>query len=268
MDIHSTPGQLIRDLRRKRNISGEVLARKTGLSQTKISKIETGAIPQAKEADLETILNILEAPQTIRQQILVRGNFTSGPTYDFWQKRTFDETSRLVLSTAFIRTFMINLLPALLQTVEYRESYLKRMGFEAQTLTKAMSSALRQQDMLWDKRKRFHFIIYEGAFYTAPGTSIVQRAQLDRIERFIGSVANIKVGVIPLETGLAPAENGTFAIYDDRVVINVLAGGHVALTDSLEVASYHKLFAELDHRADYGDIARTTVQKAISFFST
>src|ERR1700691_5335176 len=63
-------GQAIRNLRRTRNMTGEELGKRVGLSQPRISKIETGIDPSPKSADIVAILDILEAPQTIRQQIM------------------------------------------------------------------------------------------------------------------------------------------------------------------------------------------------------
>ncbi|MEK7152781.1 MAG: helix-turn-helix transcriptional regulator, partial [Patescibacteria group bacterium] len=62
-------GETIRTLRRQRNLTGEELARKAGLSQSKISKIETGQYRNLQIKELEIVLNILDAPKTIRQQI-------------------------------------------------------------------------------------------------------------------------------------------------------------------------------------------------------
>jgi transcriptional regulator with XRE-family HTH domain len=261
------PGQLIRGLRRQHHLTGEGLAKKAGLSQSKISKIETGAIADIKRSDIDKILNILEAPQSIRQQISIADKSFKIRTYNLNYGDAYADNVRSTQRSAYIRTFMINMIPALLQTIEYRTSLLQYTGYDDFTLKRSMQAILKRQEMLWDKRKHFHFIIYEGALYTSPGTHRTQYIQLDKLERFVGGEGNIKLGIIPIEGGLTPIEHGTFIVYDDWRVVNVLAGREIEFESKDDVFVYLKLFNELDHLADYNDAARMLIRKASNYFS-
>src|ERR1700691_1655660 len=118
-------GQLIRELRRQRNMTGGELAQRIGLSQSKISKIETGLDTNIPSSRIEKILNILEAPQTIRQQI--QASLGNSDIVQVRRLRTrpvsaHERALEELRVVNLLRTFSFNLCPALLQTVEYREA--------------------------------------------------------------------------------------------------------------------------------------------------
>jgi Domain of unknown function (DUF5753) len=231
--------------------------------------IETGIDTNTRPDDIEKILDILEAPQTIRQQVL--GDL--GHALAIAQRRRlsadlqFNWPLERERNADMVRIFSFHYVPALLQTLEFRQAMLKRLEMSDIELRLAMNITLKRQDRLWDKQRRFAFIMHEATLYTAPGDHALQVAQLDRIEQFIG-VRNIKIGIIPLEAGLVPgAEYSPFIIYDNRCLNKVVSNFEIESDDPREIAEHLKIFAELERRADYGDSARALIRKAIDYFS-
>lgn len=268
MADHASAGNIIRQLRKEHGYTGEELARQTNLSQSKISKIETGQYPHLQLQDIEKILNTLHASSAIRQQITAGFEVQLLGSYRLYRYKynsPFDTTLEDERKTSFLCSFVMSALPALLQTMEYRGALLKRYELHEEDYMLAMKVCLKRQDLLWDKDHRFHFIIHEAALYSVPANRKVQLAQLDRLERFIG-VPHIKVGIVPLEAGLPPVENGNFVLYDQRQLTIMSATSEVRLTDASDIAVYKKIFTELDQKASYEESASHLVQKAVDFF--
>jgi len=260
-------GELIRDLRHQRHITGGELGIKAGLSQSKISKIETGSDTNIRPETLEAILNILDAPQIIRQRVLTLfGQPETLRVRRYRNEQPYELSLEHVRQATLTRVFTMNLIPALLQTIEYREALLKHFALTETTHQLAMRSTIKRQDLLWDTNRHFHFILHESAFYSVPGSRAIQMGQLDRLDRFIG-LPNVKLGIIALQTGLEPVDCTTFALYDERQLALVMAYGDLLSNDTSDIAVYLKLFRGLDRRADYGDTARTLIGKAMSYFS-
>src|SRR5207237_9421425 len=68
-DRRAEIAETLRKLRAARGLSGPELARRAGVTQPTVSRIETGAITPRPET-LERILDALEAPARVRSQVL------------------------------------------------------------------------------------------------------------------------------------------------------------------------------------------------------
>jgi transcriptional regulator with XRE-family HTH domain len=268
MGIPLNIGRTLRELRKSQGMTGTVLADKTGLSQSKISKIETGANPHILLEDAEKILNILDTPETIRQQILRQ--IDDGPNRNMKFRplhisHAFGRSYELERNASQVCVFTYNVLPALLQTLEYRKSLLENYNLIPEKIAEIMSTSLKRQELLWRKDCRFHFVLPEAALYTRLAGVSMQHIQLDRLCQFSG-LANIKIGIIPLEAGLCPAENGNFAIYDSRALIMCVGTGEIESNDFKDLNQHQRIFAELAQIASYGDNALSLIRKASEHF--
>jgi transcriptional regulator with XRE-family HTH domain len=260
-------GQIIRNLRRQRNMTAAELGKKVGLSQPRISKIETGVDSNPKLVEVEATLDILDAPQTIRQQVMnsfghQQHQLARKHSAHYEYERAFEHESK----ANFVRIFCLNTIPALMQTIEFREALLMRCNLHADVRMAAMTIALKRQELLWSDSRRYHFIIHEAALYTMPSNHRTQIRQLDRVRLFLDS-KYCRVGIVPLQCGMAPGpENGSFAIHDDRRVAIALADNTLESRDRSDIAEHLKIFAELDRMADYNDSANNIIARAIDFY--
>jgi len=260
-------GKLLKELRIEQGVRGVELGRKAGMSQSKISKLETGLYPRLHFKEIERILNILNAPRITRQRIysalgslqpedLKYQSYNVAYTKDCYQRE---------LKTIQIRTFSPFVVPALLQTNEYRIALLKGWGTVEDEMDIIKANAQRQ-DLLWDKQRQFHFIMHQAALYTGPaGQKGLGLPQIDRIERFMG-LPNIKIGIIPLEAGMPPVEFGPFALLDERMLITATVDGDLHSTNSKSIELYSRIFSDLNRAAVYGVEANHLIRLALDFF--
>lgn len=248
-------------------MTGEDLAQKASLSQSKVSKIENGYSESFEPELLKTLLNILRAPKIIQQQIdLLLLQRTAAvneqPTYTFGYDEDF---AALAEHTQKIRTYIVCAISAALQTAEYREAYIRRLGFSEQQARVEMRKTMQYQDTLWDVTKSYHFIMPEAALYTLPANVKVQIAQLDRLER-MSLVCHLHIGIIPLQTGMSVFETSSFSVYDDRLVYVHQGDRIVQFQDDETVLTYLQAFAEFDQKAVYDDEALQLIRKAADYF--
>jgi transcriptional regulator with XRE-family HTH domain len=254
-------GRTIQELRKRRGLTGEELGRKAGLSQSKISKIETGFYPRLQVEEVDKILNILDATDTIRQQIyqeleLARPqDLLHRPFHISCSIGYYD----LEEKSALMRVYTQHLVPVQLQTAEYRVGLLQHFGVPERDMPVFMKEANKRQDLLWNKQYSFHFLMHESLLYTPePGQNGPGKQQMDRIERFIG-IPNVKIGLIPLTAGMPLIEHGPFALWDDHTVNIASASGDILSHDKKMIELHMRAFAELDRLAVYGDEARQMI---------
>lgn len=259
-------GTTLRDLRRNRSLTGEQLAQKTGLSQSKISKIETGYNENVKFSDIEKILNILNAPQTIQQQILGSLDLPQVVSRQSYKlKYPFQLPFELESKAKVIRNFSLNHIPAVLQTLECRQYQFKRIGLNDDDYKFALKATIQRQDLLWDRRHKWHFIICESALYTKIGSHTAKLASLDRLEQCMG-LDGIKIGIVPLEAGLVVFDVSSFTIYDDVSIVKSSLNEDLHSTNIKDIADHFKVFGELDKLAHYENDAVASIRKAAAYF--
>ena len=115
-------------LRRDRRMTGVELARRVDISQSRISRIETGhLIPQVDEVN--RIADALEVDASTREQLhdLARAGRSGMRSWRALHARGFaqhqTDIARMEQAAKQIRMFQPNIVPGLLQTAEYARHY-------------------------------------------------------------------------------------------------------------------------------------------------
>jgi transcriptional regulator with XRE-family HTH domain len=259
-------GKLIRELRKLQNMKGEELGRRVGMSQSKISKLENGLYPCLRFKEIERILNILNAPDSTRQRIYraidsVQPNELQYRPFNLQYAKDYG----LERKATSIKVFSPYIVPALLQTNEYRLALLKSYATTEEDMD-IIRSIARRQELLWDKNRRFHFIMHQGVLYSSPpGQRWLGLPQIDRLERFM-ALSSIKIGFIPVESGMPTVEFGPFVLHDERLLLHGTVDGDLLSTNGKGVALYTHIFTELSRLAVYGDEAKRLIRTAIDFW--
>lgn len=134
-----------------------------------------------------------------------------------------DPLNQAEAAATFIRVMQPNAVPDLLQTSEYAREIISRevllWGTEVD-VDGAVADRMRRRDVLYDKSKRFQFVIGEAALRYIPGQAAVMHAQLDQLIS-ASALMTVELGIVPmlapLEVMLGPA---AFVLYDktDAVV--------------------------------------------------
>jgi transcriptional regulator with XRE-family HTH domain len=263
-------GRLIRELRKQRRLTGEVLAKKADTSQSRISKIENGYSDSIDSELVERLLIILESPKTIRQQIStllfrLSDNTDAQLIYPFAD--LVEEGNDLQKITSIFRCYCVCGISATLQTTKYRKDILKRLGFSEEQIAVELGKTIERQEALWDASKVFNVVMPEAALYTMPAADTrAQIAQMDRLERIIGST-NVHIGVIPTQAGMSVFGTGTFTFYDDAILYVFMGDRIVRLQDSDAIPQYLNAFEEFSSMASFDAEAIPLIRKAADYFA-
>lgn len=266
--INLSLGEQLRQLRTSRHMTGLELAKRSGLSQSDISKIENDRyVPSAKK--VSKILNILKPTKDIQQHVdllLLRETTATPKVFRYVNN---NESLEAVLSRAqvssLIQIFSVNTLPVYLQTIEYREALLRALKTPDSQLRAALTETQQRQDLLWDTARKFVFIFPEAVLYTLITSPQAHLAQLDRVDR-MASFMPQTVGIIPMERGFPVPPLTTFGLYDQRELCREICDHELFNEDEATVLLYIKLFHDLKTRAHFGQDAQTILHKAYRYF--
>ncbi len=257
----------LRDARRAAGLTGERLSARCGISQSKISKIETGKV-LATASDVERILTALGTGQERANQLLalarlantefqgVRASLRRG----LHQKQR--ELSALEAETQHTRFFLPLMITGLLQTPEYAMASVANFpGDHAQAIAKRLD----RQAALYNPAKRFTFILTEAAVRWQLCETRVMAVQMGRLAS-LSELPNVTIGVIPLDSYVPDGPLNTFTIYDERIATAETFGGVIMMRDPRDVTDHLELFAFFRRYAVTGDRVRELLDSIAQSF--
>jgi transcriptional regulator with XRE-family HTH domain len=243
------------------------LAARCGISQSKISKIETGKI-QASVTDVERILTALGTRQDLTDELLALARLAN-TEYENTRsslrrglERKQRELAALEADAAHIRFFLPTMITGLLQTPEYARASL---GVFPGDHAQAIAKRLDRQATLYNRAKRFTFILTEAAVRWQLCEPSVMAVQLGRLAS-LSDLPNVVLGIIPLGVVIPDGPLNTFTIYDDRIATAETFGGVIMMRDPRDVADHLKLFAFFERYALFNDDARALLEEFASHF--
>jgi transcriptional regulator with XRE-family HTH domain len=260
MNMHTRQlGSLIRELRKKRGLTGIALSQQAGMSQSKLSKLETGSLPQPTADDVSHVLNILEAPQTILQQAMAL--LEEPTTHGFMRITSTFDTDCLSKEkeSKQIRIFCTSVVPSLLHTTDFHLSIHNLNGDG--DLMQATRALHMRQELLWQETRAYHLLMLEAALYTPFVERKVMLGQLDRLQQSLG-IPRLRIGILPTTAGLPTLDLGSFGIYDDRLVIDALQHREMTSDNKNDIRIYQDTFNDLEHLAHFDDDAAAIIKKA------
>jgi transcriptional regulator with XRE-family HTH domain len=252
----------LREARKAAGLTGERLAARCGISQSKISKIETGKV-LATVTDVERILTALGARQDLTDGLMSLArlantdfeNVRSSLKRGLHQKQR--ELAALEAGAAHIRFFLPTMLSGLLQTPEYARASL---GVFPGDHSQAIAKRLDRQATLYNRAKRFTFILTEAAVRWQLVEPSVMAVQLGRLSS-LSELPNIRLGIIPLETCVPDGPLNTFTVYDDRIATAETFGGVIMMRDPRDVTYHLELFAFFERYAIFDDEVRKLLEQ-------
>lgn len=171
---------------------------------------------------------------------------------------------KLEAEATFIRNYQPQIVPGLLQTAEYAEAKLRRaMEFHGipVDLDAGVAKRMERQQILYQRTRRFHFLIGEQSLRTTVGDDAVMTGQLDRLHAIIG-MPRVTLGIIPAETEALVVAN-SFGMYDNRLVLVESVSAELRITQPREIALYGRAFDVLANQAVTGETARELIRKAL-----
>lgn len=257
----------LRELRKHAGLTGERLAARCAMSQSKISKIETGrVIPSV--VDVERILHALQAQPEVLSAVTALARLANTEFQDVrallrkgLEKKQY-ELKSLETTTTDFRFFLPAMITALLSTPEYIRAGLAHVPGDT---TKAVAKKLERQAVLYDTSKRFCFVLTESAVRWPLCPSAVMAMQLDRLTS-LSYLPNIQIGIIPVLASPPRGPLNTFTVYDERLVTAETFTGAVVMRDPHDVAFHLSLFARFADTALFADAARGRLSEWAALF--
>ncbi|GHG64897.1 helix-turn-helix domain-containing protein [Streptomyces griseocarneus] len=247
----------LRDLRKRAGLTGDRLAKRCNMSQSQISKFETGK-KTPKLVDVERILRALDAPPELTAEItaLARIANTEWQSKRSTWRRGLEKRQRELAAlegeAKALRYFLPAMVTGLLATPEYvRASLTHSPGDTSRTV----SRKLERQTVLYDVSKSFTFLLTEQAARWAVVPAAAMAVQLDRIVS-LSRLPNVRIGIIPCGTPLARGPMNTFTVYDERLATVENFTGRMVFGDARDVAEYLEVFALFERSARFGEAAR------------
>lgn len=257
----------LREARRRSGLTGDRLAGRCGISQSKISKIETARIlPSA--TDVERILAALGASEDQRRELVALAKLANT---DFQGVRSSlkrglhhkqRELAALEADSKHIRFFLPLMITGLLQTPEYARASLA--GFPGDH-PQAIAARLDRQAALYDGSKRFTFILTEAALRWQLCPPSVMAVQMGRLIS-LSELPNIRLGVIPLDRHVPDGPLNTFTIYDERLATAETFGGVIVMRDPRDITYHLQLFTFFESYTAFGGEARDLLSSCLEKF--
>jgi transcriptional regulator with XRE-family HTH domain len=263
----------LRELRGASGLSGERLARRCGMSQSKVSRIETGRLlPSVVDVDL--MLHALGVDDETRNELLALAQIANAEYQDNRAavRRGLHHVQRELAAKEADATRMRHFLPALvtglLQTPEYMRT---AMSTDLEPFTadnsRAIALKLERQAALDDPTKRFEFLLTESAVRWRLCETSVMAAQMDQLVS-VSRLPSVRIGVLPLSAQVAHGPMSTFVTYDARLVTLELYTGLLVLRDPKDIEHYGTLFEFFSLQALWADDARTFLSDVAAEFRT
>ncbi|MFJ5227035.1 helix-turn-helix domain-containing protein [Streptomyces sp. NPDC088400] len=264
--------EALRDLRRASGLSGERLALRCNMSQTKISRIETGrALPTV--IDVDRILKALVVPDEVADELLrlarrANVDYASWRAYarvGLYHKQA--ELKSLESSSRVMRHFLPAIPTGLLHVREYATETLAPTvtSDPARDVARAVQARMDRQAILEDTSRSFCFLMTEQAVKWQRASTEAMAAQCAHMAE-VNRKSNVEIGILPQDVRVPGTPMNIFVVYDDRLVTIELFSGEVVLRDPQDIAQHRNLFDLFWSHALTDDDASTFLEEAADGF--
>lgn len=253
----------LRRLRQEAGLSETEAARQAGLTQSKVSRVETGRqLPTTIE--VERLCDAYEVPTRARRALVavthdIRQS-TPGRTvlHRHGAPRMQERIGRIEAASARLRSFHPALVIGLLQTPDYARALLSG-AYTGAELDDMVSARLAGQQVL-DTHRTFELLMTEGALRWHVGSPAIMAGQLEHLAR-AGQRPNVRVGIIPWTRPVTHPVLHGFHLYDQRAVMVATETAMATMTDRAQIVDFearYTLYAEL---ADWDEDAHPVYER-------
>lgn len=263
-DLAGPVGPVLARLRHERNLTGQQLGRLVKMSQTKISRIETGQITAAP-ADVGRLARALGATREVVDRLTTQAENAQNRMTD-WRAAggavggiQFD-VSKIEAKTREFRVFQPNAVVGLAQTSEYARAVFASIDAFYGTpngddrvpasvaVAAAVSLRVRRQEYLTEPGRRFHFVMGESALSSRVAEPIHMLGQIERLRELAGQ-PNILLKLVPADAVLPfPLIHG-FELLDDYCVAVDVFNTSMLSRGREDVQAYRRVFDRVEESA-------------------
>lgn len=164
-----------------------------------------------------------------------------------------------------LRVFESTYVPGLLQTAEYARHRIAQavtlFGL-ANDIDQAVRTRLARQDVLYDREKRFYFVITEAVLRYRLCPPEVMLPQLDRLVA-ASTLPNVRLGIISFGTKYLIGPGHGFWIFDDDKVLVEIFSAELTLAQPQEVNLHSQIFGAMASAASYDAAARAILTRVM-----
>jgi transcriptional regulator with XRE-family HTH domain len=255
-------GVRLRGLRDEAGLTSSQVAAELGWSQSKVSRLETGAANKITIGDITLLLDLYGVRDsdyrqrmiTIARESKTRGWWTD---YEAWLPEGFETYVALESAANSLRAFDSILVNGLLQTEDYARAVIRavRIEADAELVEKCVQLRAARQQRLANRSPAPHlWLVMEEAVLRRPlGGPATMRPQLAHLLAVAAS-PNVTLQVMPTARGVHAGLDGSFAVlgFPDRL------DPDVAYVESAAGNTYVERPADVDTYVDRFDHLRAT----------
>ncbi len=267
----------LRDLRKDAGLTGQDLAARTGLHNTKISRIEH-AQQNPSEDDIRAWCIACGVARQIPELIAVHREVEQ-----MWAEHRRElragmvhvqsRSTPLYESTRLLRAYESNVVPGILQTRGYVVAALTTSArihsLPLQDVEAAADARLARQHLVTKPTgaNTYSFVIEAGALEHGFGGDAVMHEQLDLLLR-VTRLPNVAFGIIPplSNRDIRPGEG--FYLFDEQLVRTEMWTGGYRTRRPDQIAFYIRIFNALRGLAVHGAAARELIETARASLQT
>ncbi|WP_020577330.1 helix-turn-helix domain-containing protein [Actinopolymorpha alba] len=252
-------GEMLLELRHRAGLSGIEAGRRAGMSQSKISRLESAsrlpnlddirtlcavynASPSEQEALIRLAADILEVSKRSRV-VMPRG-----------AAQLQSHIGRMERTASLVRSFSPAVVLGILQTPAYTREIMAT-ALSGDDLDEAVAARIRRKAALGNEGRRFRLVMTEGALRWLLGAPAVMVEQIEAIAE-ASRMPNVAIGIIPWMRPMTTFCTHSFDIYDSTAAVVGTEANSVPFGDPADVESYERAFARLEAVASFGEDAR------------
>ncbi|MEE1786445.1 helix-turn-helix transcriptional regulator [Streptomyces sp. SP17BM10] len=217
---HNDLGRALRALRIASERTAESIARRASMSPSKLSKIENGKTrPTLQDVDL--ILTALAISDEAKTEFLKEARRAATEETAWREIRRMGHWKHqhaikaVEAHTTLLRLFQGQLIPGLLQSAEYVSAvFTSKPELPEEAKRKTIAARLERQAILYDRQRRFHFVIREHVLRWRICPPAVMATQLDRLVS-LSRLPHVTIGVLPLARRMPDFPMTCFSMHID-----------------------------------------------------
>lgn len=232
-------------------MTGADVAKHSGLSQSKISKLETASLTPSRD-DIERFADAIGVARKVRKELVDHAELlqTEFNSFRMLQRNGRNQTQlshqELEQGAKTIRTFQPAVVPGLLQTAAYAQEVVSAsVTAGSKDAGEVVAARLERQTVLYDISKTFSFVLLESVLRYPFGDDRVMLAQLDRLGT-LATLDNVSIGIVPLGTSAGIWPNNGFVIYDDEIATAETFTAEMVLHSPADIRLYENVFDRFD----------------------
>jgi transcriptional regulator with XRE-family HTH domain len=268
MDGRTEPvGAILARWRKRRRLTGQALGERVGMSQAKISRLETGAV-SAEPHDVRLLAEALEMPPGEVERVVGLAEHADNQLIEWIPAGGLADAQQMYgqieMATRELRVFQPAVVPGLMQTSEYARAIMSdltqaeaRLSESAIALSEAVNARMQRNHVLLLPDHRFTFVITEQVLRNRVCRPADMIGQIERM-RELATYANVEFAVISQDAELPIAPYHGFVVGDERWVSVDLFNTGLMSRGRKTVQAYLTVFDELRQiaEADVDDLLK------------